>query len=161
MVSFPMKVSFVLAVSKSLKNNTSCASLWPHVLFHSAQAQPCFPRVGKVHGVNDLLVQNNLVVSPPFQPPAHRRFHAAEKFSSTAKIILQNGAVKNPSAPPLHHILRVCPRLPNQCAWCVKNSSDHHPLFSFNRVFVISGPPLSSFDSQPHPTCRNLSQNRR
>src|ERR1700726_2435035 len=46
-------------------------------------------RVGKVHGVNDLLVQNNLVVFPsiPELLPI-RRSHAAAKFSSYAKIHL-------------------------------------------------------------------------
>src|SRR5271156_7101399 len=111
--------------------------------------------VGKVHGVNDLLVQNNLVVFPtiPELLPI-RRFHAAEKFSSHAKINLAKRRGKTLRPPPLHHILRVCPRLPNQCAWSVKNSSDHHPLFLVNRVFCHPWPPLFSFDSQPHPTCR-------
>src|SRR6202021_1158278 len=113
-------------------------------------------RVGKVHRVNDLLVQNNLVVFPgiPALLPI-RRSHAPEKFSSYAKIDLAKRRSKTLRPPPLHHIFRVCPRLPNQCAWGVKNSSDNHPLFLVSRVFCHLCPPLFSFYSQPHPTCRN------
>src|SRR5258708_28675872 len=112
--------------------------------------------VGKVHGVNDLLVRNNLVVFPaiPALLPI-RRFHAAEKFSSHAKINLANRRGKTLRTPPLHHILRVCPRLPNQCAWSVKNSSDHHPLSLVTRVFCQLSPQLSATTSHAPPICPN------
>jgi hypothetical protein len=46
-------------------------------------------RVGKVHEGNDLLVQNNLVVfNRILELLPIRRLHAAEKFSSNAKIHL-------------------------------------------------------------------------
>src|SRR5579885_1486798 len=54
-----------------------------------------------------------------------QRFHAAEKFSSHAKIYLAGGAVKILWSPPLHHVFRVCPRLPNQFAWGIKYSLVH------------------------------------
>src|SRR5258708_27448094 len=113
-------------------------------------------RVGKVHGVNDLPVQNNLVVFrtiPELLPI--RRSHAAEKFSSHAKIHLAKRRSKTLRPPPLHHIFRIGPRLPNQCPWSIKNSSDNHPLCLVNRVFCHPCPPLFSFASQPLPTCRN------
>src|SRR5947207_1806649 len=78
---------------------------------------------------NDLLVRNNLVVFnriPELLPI--RRLHAAEEFSSNAKIHLANGRSKAFRSPPLHHVLRVCPRLPNQLAWGIKNSCNDHPL---------------------------------
>src|ERR1700685_1710768 len=92
-------------------------------------------RVGKVHGVNDLLVQNNLMVFPgiPALLPIGRS-HAVEKFSSYAKIDLANWRSKTLRPPPLHHIFRVGPRLPNQCAWGIKNSSDNHPLSLVHRA---------------------------
>src|ERR1700686_5874360 len=82
-------------------------------------------RVGKVHGVNDLFVQNNLVVFPtiPELLPI-RRSHAAEKFSSHAKIHLAKRRSKTLRPPPLHHVFRDCPPLPNQCAGGFKNSTD-------------------------------------
>src|SRR6202035_42745 len=113
-------------------------------------------RVGKVHGVNDLLVQNNLVVFPsiPALLPI-RRPHAVEKFSSHAKIHLANRRSKTLRPPPLHHVLRVCPRLPDQLAWGIENSCNDHPLDFVHRVFCHLWPPLSSFDLQLHPVCRS------
>src|SRR5579862_768185 len=113
-------------------------------------------RVRKVHQGNDLLVRNNLVVFnriPELLPI--RRLHAAEEFSSNPKIHLANGRGKALRSPPLHHILRVCPRLPNQLAWGIKNSRDNHPLNFASRVFCHLWPPLSSFDSQLPPVCRS------
>src|SRR5512135_2083105 len=92
--------------------------------------------VGKVHQGNDLLVRNNLVVFnriPELLPI--RRLHAAEEFSSNAKIHLANGRSKTLRSPPLHHVLRVCPRLPNQLARGVKNSCHNHPLRLVHRAF--------------------------
>src|ERR1700677_3352142 len=113
-------------------------------------------RVGKVHGGNDLLVQNNLVVFdriPELLPI--RRLHTAEKFSPHAKIHPTNRRSKALWSPPLHYVLRVCPRLPNQLAWGIKTSCNDHPLNFANRVFCHLWPPLSSFDLQRHPVCRN------
>src|ERR1700720_5060072 len=62
------------------------------------------------------------------------RSHAAEKFSSHAKIHLAKRRGKTLRAPPLHYILRVRPRLPNQFAWGIENSRDNHPLCLANRV---------------------------
>src|SRR5258708_12311044 len=85
-------------------------------------------RVSKVHRVDNLLVQNNLVVftSIPELLPI-RRLHAAEKFSSNAKIHLTNRRSKALRSPPLHHVLRVCPRLPNQLSSSIKTSCATHP----------------------------------
>src|ERR1700685_594706 len=147
---------FRLAVSKILKNNHVVHIVYG-LMFYSIvrRLNLVSLRVGKVHGVNDLLVRNNLVVFPsiPALLPI-RRPHAEEKFSSHTKIHLANRRSKTLRPPPLHHVLRVGPRLPNQGAWSVKNSSDHHPLFLVNRVFCHLGPPPFSFDSQPYPTCR-------
>src|SRR5882672_5693294 len=113
-------------------------------------------RVGKVHGGNDLLVQNNLVVFTSIpELLAIRRSHAAEKFSPHAKIHLAKRRSKTLRPPPLHHIIRVCPRLPNQFAWGIKNSCDNHPLRLVNRASCHLSSPFFSFDSQPHPVCRN------
>src|ERR1700730_16690091 len=120
---------FRLALSKILKNNHVVRIVYD-LMFCSIllRLNLVSLRVGKVHGVNDLLVQNNLVVFPgiPALLPI-RRSHAPEKFSSYAKIDLAKRRSKTLRPPPLHHIFRVCPRLPNQCAWGVKNSSDNHP----------------------------------
>src|ERR1041384_3577638 len=126
-----------LAVSKILKNNHGVRTVYG-LMFYSIvlRLNLVSLRVGKVHGGNDLLVQNNLVVFPsiPELLPI-RRFHATKKFSSHAKIHLAKRRSKTLRPPPLHHIFRVCPRLPNQCAWGIKNSGDNHPLFLVNRVF--------------------------
>src|SRR5207253_10622537 len=85
-------------------------------------------RVGKVHGGNDLFVQNDLVVFTSIpELLAIRRSHAAEKFSSHAKIHPTKRRSKTLRAPPLHHIFRVRPRLPNQFAWGIEDSCDNHP----------------------------------
>src|SRR6185437_5957376 len=113
-------------------------------------------RVRKVHGGNDLLVRNNLMVfnSIPALKPI-RRLHADERFPSHTKIHFTNGRGKALRSPPLHHVLRVCPRLPNQLAWGIKNSCDNHPLCLIHRVFCHLSSPLFSFDSRPLPACRN------
>src|ERR1700722_17439685 len=113
-------------------------------------------RVGEVHGGADLLVENNLVVFPriPELLPI-RRSHAAEEFPSNAKIHFANRRSKTLRPPPLHHVLRVCPRLPNQLAWGIENSCNHHPLNFVCRAFCHLHPPFSSFAGQPHPACRN------
>src|SRR5712692_7190418 len=56
---------FRLAVSKILKNNHVVRIVYG-LMFYSIVRRLNFVslRVGKVHGVNDLLVQNNLVVFP-------------------------------------------------------------------------------------------------
>src|SRR5579863_2146786 len=113
-------------------------------------------RVRKVHQGNNLLVRNNLVVFnriPALLPI--RRPHAAEKFSSHAKIHLANRRGKTLRSPPLHDVLRVCPRLPYQLAWGIKNSCYDHPLYLVHRAFCHLWPPLSSFDLQLLPVCRN------
>ena len=93
-------------------------------------------RVGKVHGGNDLFVRNNLVVFTGIpELLAIRSSHAAEKSSSDAKINLAKWRGKTLRAPPLHYILRVRPRLPNQFAWGIENPRDNHPLCLANRVF--------------------------
>src|SRR5205807_5867537 len=137
MGSFPMKVSFVWPFPKSSKMVTSYAPSMASCSIPNCAGSTLFPsESGKVHGGNDLLVQNNLVVftSIPELLPI-RRLHAAEKFSSNAKIHLTNRRSKAIRSPPLHHVLRVCPRLPNQLAWGIKNSCDNHPLNFANRVF--------------------------
>src|ERR1022692_3574292 len=128
---------FRLAVSKILKGN-HIVRIVHGLMFYSIlrRLNLVSLRVGKVHGGNDLLVQNNLVVFttiPELLPI--RRSHAAEKFSSHAKIHLAKRRSKTLRPPPLHHVLRVCPRLPNQLAWGIKNSCDNHPLNFANRVF--------------------------
>src|ERR1022692_4251301 len=157
MGSFPMKVSFVWPFPRSSKMVTSCApSMASCSIPYVAGSTLVSLRVGKVHGGNDLLVQHNLVVFtriPELLPI--RRPHAAEKFSSHAKIHLANRRSKTLRPPPLHHVLWVCPRLPHQLAWSIKNSCNDHPLCLVSRVFCHLWPPLFSFDSQPHPTCRN------
>src|SRR6185437_12863701 len=79
---------------------------------------------------------NNLVVfnSIPALKPI-RRLHADERFPTHTKIHFTNGRGKALRPPPLHHVLRVCPRLPNQLAWGIKNSCDNHPLCLIHRVF--------------------------
>src|ERR1019366_3220563 len=157
MGSFPMKVSFVWPFPRSSKMVTSYApSMASCSIPNCAGSTLVSLRVRKVHGGNDLLVQNNLVVFtriPELLPIG--RSHAAEKFSSHSKIHLANRRSKTLRSPPLHHVLRVCPRLPNQLAWGIKNSCDNHPLNFANRVFCHLWPPLSSFDLQRHPVCRN------
>src|SRR5229473_3710286 len=148
---------FRLAVSEILKDGHVVGTVYG-LMFYSIcrRLNLVSLRVRKVHGGNDLLVQNNLVVftSIPELLPI-RRLHAAEKFSSNAKIHLTNRRSKALRSPPLHHVLRVCPRLPNQLAWGIKNSCNDHPLNFANRVFCHLWPPLSSFDLQRHPVCRN------
>src|ERR1700733_232723 len=113
-------------------------------------------RVRKVHQGNDLLVRNNLVVFNPIPELLPiRRLRAAEKFSPNAKIHLANGRSEAFRPPPLLHILRVCPRLPNYFAWGIKNSCDHHALGLVHGAFCHLWPPLSSFDLQVHPVCRS------
>src|SRR5229473_6366948 len=114
---------FRLAVSKILKNNHVVGTVYG-LMFYSIVRRLNFVslRVRKVHRVNDLLVQNNLVVFttiPELLPI--RRSHAAEEFSSHAKIDLAKRRSKTLRPPPLHHVLPVCPRLPNQFAWGIKN----------------------------------------
>src|ERR1700736_1589899 len=148
---------FRLAVSEILKDGHVVRTL-DGLMFYSQfrRLDLVSLRVRKVHGGNDLLVQNNLVVFnriPALLPI--RRSHAEERFSSNAKIHLANGRSKALRSPPLHHVLRVGPRLPNQFAWGIKNSCDYHPLNFANRVFCHLWPPLSSFDLQLHPVCRS------
>src|SRR5580658_1338811 len=151
-----------LAVPEILKNN-HVARIVYGLMFCSIllRLNLVSLRVGKVHGVNDLLVQNNLMVFtsiPALLPIRHS--HAVKKFSSYAKINLASGAAKAFRPPPLHHVLRVCPRLPDQLAWGIKNSCNDHPLDFVHRVFCHLWPPLfsldlSSFDLQLHPVCRS------
>src|SRR5262249_45762008 len=127
------------------------------LMFYSIcrRLNPVSLRVGKVHGGDDLLVQNDLVIFPgvPELLPI-RRFHAAEEFSSYAKIDLAKRRGETLRPPPLHDILRVCPRLPNQCAWGIEHSCDSHSLCLVNcALFHLFLLPLSSFDLQPNPAC--------
>src|ERR1019366_1807460 len=125
-----------LAVSKILKGNHIVRTVYGLMFYSILLRLNLFSlRVGKVHGGNDLLVQNNLVVfaSIPELLPI-RRSHAAAKFSSHTKINLAKWRSKTLRPPPLHHVFRVCPRLPNQFAWGIKNSCDNHPLCLVNRV---------------------------
>src|SRR6202142_1712692 len=147
---------FRLAVSKILKQNHVVRTFYS-LMFYSqlCRLNLVSLRVRKVHGGNDLLQGNNLMVFTAMpELLSIRRCRADEKFSSYAKIHLANRRSKTLRPPPLHHVLRVGPRLPDQGAWSVKNSSDHHPLFLVNRVFCHLRPPPFSFDSQPYPTCR-------
>src|SRR5450631_2853489 len=148
---------FRLAVSEILKDGHVVRTV-DGLMFDSQlrRVNPVSLRVRKVHQGNDFLVRNNLVVFhriPEFLPI--RRLHAAEKFSSNAKIHLTSRRSKALRSPPLHYVLRVCPRLPNQLAWGIKNSCNDHPLNFANRVFCHLWPPLSSFDLRPLPVCRS------
>src|SRR5579862_712696 len=128
---------FRLAVSKILKCNHVARTVYG-LMFYSILRSVDFVSlgVGKVQREDDLLVQNNLVVftTIPALLPI-RRSHAAEKFSSDPKIYRAERRCKSLRPPPLHQVFRVCPRLPNQFAWSVENSCDHHPLCLVNRVF--------------------------
>src|ERR1700737_1309914 len=136
MGSFPMKVGFVWPFPKSSKVITSCAPSMASCSIPYCAGSTLFPSGSEKYGGNDLLVQNNLVVFTSIpELLAIRRSHAAEKFSSHAKIHLAKRRSKTLRPPPLHHIIRVCPRLPNQFAWGIKNSCDNHPLCLVNRVF--------------------------
>src|SRR5437588_2012744 len=119
MGSFPMWVSFVWPFPRSSKMVTSYAPSMASCSIPScAGINLVSLRVGKVHQGNDLLVRNNLVVFnriPELLPIW--RSHAAEKFSSHAKIHLANRRSKTLRPPPLHYIFWVCPRLPNQFTW--------------------------------------------
>src|SRR5215472_5969712 len=84
-----------------------------------------------------------------------RRSRAVQKFSSHAKVNLARSRSTTLRPPPLLHILRVCPRLPNQFAWGIKNSCHNHPLDLIHRAFCHVQPPLFSFESQLHPAFRN------
>src|SRR6202162_4676569 len=78
-------------------------------------------RVRKIHRGNDLLVRNNLMVFTAMpELLSIRRSRADEIFSSHAKIHLANRRSKTLRPPPLHHVLRVCPRLPDQFAWGIE-----------------------------------------
>jgi hypothetical protein len=81
---------FRLAVSKILKGNHIVRTVYGLMFYSiSRRLNLVSLRVGKVHGGNDLLVQNNLVVFTCIpELLAIRRSHAAEKFSSHAKIHL-------------------------------------------------------------------------
>src|SRR6185436_11328999 len=126
-----------LAVSKILKGSHIVHTVYGLMLYSIVRRLNLVSlRVGKVHGGNDLFVRNNLVVFTGIpELLAIRSSHAAEKLSSHAKIHLAKRRGKTLRAPPLHHILRVRPRLPNQFAWGIENSRDNHPLCLANRVF--------------------------
>src|SRR5215469_10679631 len=104
---------FRLAVPNILKKHYVVHAL-DGLMFCSLRLNPVSLRVGKVHRRNDLLVRNNLMVftTIPALLPI-RCSHAKQKFPSHAKIYLANGRSKALRSPPLHHVLRVCPRLPN------------------------------------------------
>src|SRR6476469_7467642 len=125
-----------LAVSQVLIEGHVVRTFYGFMFYSQLRRMNLVPlRIRKVHGGNDLLVQNNLVVFnriPALLPI--RRSLATEKFSSHAKIHLTNRRSKALRSPPLHYVLRVCPRLPNQLAWGIKNSCDNHPLCLVNRV---------------------------
>src|SRR5580704_7002260 len=126
-----------LAVSKILKGSHIVHAVYG-LMFYSIvrRLNLVSLRVGKVHGGNDLFVRNNLVVFTGIpELLAIRSSHAAEKFSSHAKIHLAKRRDKTLRAPPLHYILRVRPRLPNQFAWGIENSRDNHTLCLANGVF--------------------------
>src|ERR1700749_2666138 len=103
------------AVSKILKQN-HVVSTFDSLMFYS---QLCglnlvSLRVGKVHGGNDLFQGNNLMVFTAMpELLSIRRSRADEIFSSHAKIHLATRRSKTLRPPPLHHVLRVGPRLPN------------------------------------------------
>src|SRR6202041_3849018 len=81
---------FRLAVSQILKGN-HIVHIVHGLMFYSISCRLNFVslRVGKVHGGNDLFVQNNLVVFTAIpELLAIRRSHAAEKFSSHTKVHL-------------------------------------------------------------------------
>src|ERR1700761_5000916 len=90
-------------------------------------------RVCEVHGGDDLLVGNNLVVFPGVpELLSVRRSHAAEELSSYTKIHLADRSSKALRPPPLHHVLRIGPRVPDQFAWGIEHSCDRHPPFFAN-----------------------------
>src|SRR6185312_1510098 len=112
--------------------------------------------VGKVHGRNDLLVRNNLVVLNRIpELLTIRRLHAAERFPPHANIHLASGRGKALRSPPLLHVLLLGPRLPDQFAWGIENPCNNHPLNFVNHVFRHLWPPLASFDLPLLPACRN------
>ena len=88
MVSLPNKGEFRLAVSKILKGNY-VVRIGYGLMFYSIlrSVDLVSIRVGKVHGGDDLLMQNNLMVftTIPELPPIWPS-HAAEKFPSDPKI---------------------------------------------------------------------------
>jgi hypothetical protein len=93
-------------------------------------------RVGEVHGGDNLLERNDLVVFAGIpEILAIGRSHAAEELTSNSKIDLADGRGKTLWPPPLHHVLRVCPRPPDQLAWGVEYPCDHHPFRTAWLVF--------------------------
>src|SRR5579864_4053754 len=137
---------FRLAVSEVLKDGHVVRTLYGFLFYSELRRLNLVSlRVGKVHGGNDLLVRNNLMVFskvPALLPVGSS--HATEKIASHAKIHLTKRRSKSLRTPPLHHILRVCPRLPDQFAWGIKNSCYDHPLNLVHRAFCHLWPPLFS-----------------
>src|SRR5215468_835563 len=133
----PNEGEFRLAVSKILKGDHVVRVFYGLMFYSNLRRINLVPlRVGKVHGGNDLLVQNNLEVFtaiPEFL--AVRHSSANEKFPSHAKIHLAKRRSTAIGAPPLHYIFRVCPRLPNQFAWGIKNPGNNHPLRLIHRFY--------------------------
>src|SRR5579871_1525670 len=126
---------FRLAVPNVLKKNYVVCTL-DGLMFCSLKLDSVPIRVGKVHRRNDLLVRNNLMIftTIPALLPI-RSSHAKQELPSHAKIYLANGRSKSLRPPPLHHILRICPSLPDQFARGIKNSGDNHPLRLIHRAF--------------------------
>src|SRR5262249_30272866 len=130
--------------------------LWPHVLFLAAQDQSCFPSSPKsTSRKRSSRAEQSRGIQPHSRTPAHPVSSCSTEVSPQRDNPSGNGSRKARRPPPLHHIFRVCPSLPNQCARGIKNPGDNHPLRLIHRAFCHLRPPLFSFDSQPHPTCRN------
>src|SRR5579872_1751896 len=126
---------FRLAVPNILKKNYVVHTL-DGLMFCSLKLNPVSARVGKVHRGNDLLVRNNLMIftTIPTLLPIWCS-HAKQEFPSHAKIYFANGRSKALWSPPLHHIFRICPSLPDQFARGIENSGDNHPLRLIHRAF--------------------------
>jgi hypothetical protein len=129
---------FRLAVSTILKGSHIVHAVYG-LMFYSIlrRVNLVFPSGSEKHMEETIFSCRTISwYSPPFQKLLPiRRSHAAEKFSTHAKIHFAKRRSKTLRPPPLHHIFRICPRLPNQFEWGIKSSCDNHPLCLVNRVF--------------------------
>src|SRR5579864_6395440 len=136
MGSFPMKVSFVRPFPRSSKRVTSYASSIASCSIPNCAGSILFPFESEKYMEETIFSWGTISwYSPAFQNSCPSGVLMQQRNFPPAKIDLANRRSKTLRSPPLHHVLRVCPRLPNQFAWGIKNSCDDHPLCFVNRAF--------------------------
>src|SRR5580704_15315969 len=157
MVSLPMKVSFVWPLPKSSNVTTSCAPSITSCSIPYCAASTLFPSRSEKYIEETIFSYRTISrYSAAFQNSCPSGDLMQQRnFPPTRKSILQKGAVK-PFGP--HHCITY---FGSVHAFQTNSRGASKTLVTTNRsasltvLFVILWPLFFSFDSKPHPACRN------